>query len=417
MEIYDIAVIGGGASGLMAAAAAAYTCRNQNTHAKIVILEKNARVGKKILATGNGRCNLTNMSVKSDCYNGDAGFIEPILQRYSAKKIIRVFGAMGLVCRELDGGRVYPYNLQASCVLNILRRQLDFYKVETVCGFSVSQVVKSPSGFVISSPGGSVIARRVIFASGGMACPQSGSDGKCFNILKALGHSPTKLFPALVQVRTPPDRVKALKGVRSMAAVTLKLDGKPVKTAEGEVQFTENGLSGICVFELSRFVGELKNAGNMEICLDFTPEYTMENVFSMLKNECETMQNLPALQLTEGFLNKAVGSEIIKSVLKEPSKTAGALSETEIRRIAETVKSFSFPVTGTLSWDKAQVTAGGVPLSEVNADMSSKVCNGLYLCGELLNIDGCCGGFNLHWAWASALAAGESAAQGLICAQ
>ncbi len=413
MKTYDIAVIGGGASGLMAAVSAAAECRRLSKPASIAVLEKNARAGKKILMTGNGRCNLTNTGVNVKAYRGDTGLLKPVLNKYPAERVVDIFKSMGLLCRETDGGRVYPYNMQASSVLNILLRRMESYGVEMVCGFDVDGVKKSGDGFTVSSQDGSVAAKKLIFAFGGMACPQSGSDGKCFSVLKPLGHKTTKLFPSLVQVKTDLKLVRPLKGVRSLAEASFCAGGKRVKSEKGEVQFTESGLSGICVFDLARLAGEYGNETKPYISLDLMPEYTRDDIAAFLQKECYEMPELPAGRLADGFLNKALGTEVIKRAVSDVSAPAGKLTADGIRRAAGTVKGLDFPVDGTLSWDKAQVTAGGVPLREVNADMSSKACGGGYLCGELLNVDGICGGYNLHWAFASGDMAGRSAARGL----
>lgn len=411
MKIYDIAVIGGGASGLSAAIAAGAECKSLGRKANIIVLEKNARVGRKILMTGNGRCNLTNMGVNISAYSGDTGFLKPVLKKYPAGKIISLFEDMGLMCRETDGGRVYPYNMQASAVLNILLRRMEFYGIETLCGFDVTGVKKTRLGFTVLSKNGKIDARELIFSFGGMACPRSGSDGKCFAVLKALGHRTTALFPSLVQVKTDTKRVKPLKGVRSIAEASFIARGERIKAEEGEVQFTADGLSGICIFDIARLAGKYGKDAKPQISLDLMPEYTVHDIAEILEKERGEMPDLPALRLADGFLNKAVGAETVKYAVQNPSKNAGELKKEEIYHIAETIKNFTFPVCGTFSWDKAQVTAGGVPMREINADMSSKACGGIYLCGELLNIDGICGGYNLHWAWASGCIAGESAAR------
>lgn len=276
---YDIAVVGGGASGLAAAVSASLEFEKNNRQAKIVVLESNARVGKKLLATGNGRCNLTNRNVNLVHYHGDTEYLSGILENFSSQTVTEFFELLGLLCKGQDEGRVYPYSMQASTVLDILRIQLDHYHVEQNCGSPVTAVQKVPSGFVLTAGDQEVQAKRVIFASGGMAYPQLGANGSGYSILKSLGHSCTELFPTLVQLKTEPKRAKPLKGARSTASATLLVNGKPVQTVTGEVQFTENGLSGICIFELSRMVGEYSNEARLEVSLDMMPEYTVEQLF------------------------------------------------------------------------------------------------------------------------------------------
>lgn len=411
---FDLVVVGGGAAGLMAAIAAAEECEKRHRRLKIAVLEGNARVGKKLLATGNGRCNLTNTGVSCEHYHGDTLALKSVLDRYSPQKIIDTFQSFGLLCRERDEGRVYPYNLQASAVLDILRFQLERFNIETVCDFSVAGIQKKRDGFRISSSQSSVEAKRVVLATGGLAYPQLGANGSGFQIAKSFGHSTTKLFPALVQLKTDSKRAKPLKGARSAATATLLAGGKPMKTVSGEVQFTENGLSGICIFELSRLVGELGNSRKIEISLDLMPEYTTQQILSVIKQRSGMTDKLMALELLNGCLNKQVGPEVVKWALPRAPKYAHELNEREFMAVAAAVKNFIFPITGTLSWKDAQVTAGGVPLSELDESMQSRFCPGLYLAGELCNIDGDCGGFNLHWAWSSGMIAGQAAVQSLL---
>lgn len=410
MEQADIAVAGGGASGMMAALSAAREAGCAGRRPKIVLLEKNPRVGKKLLLTGNGRCNLTNRNAGPEHYHGDPG-ARALLTRFPPERIVARFRELGLLCRELDGGRVYPYSLQAASVLNILRRNLELADVRTVCGFNIEEIRKAPGGFVLSSPEGPVSARRVILAAGGRACPQTGSDGDGCSLARALGHTVTPLFPSLVQVRTDPARVRALRGVRCPARAAFRAGGRTLRSASGEVQFADGALSGICVFELSRCIGELGPGAQAELSLDLAPEYSGEEVRALLEEAGRSAGELTADRLAEGFLPKALGAELARYALGAASRSAGSLSGEELGRLAAAVKDFAFPVLGTLSWEHAQVTAGGVPLSELNEDLESKKAGGLFLCGELLDVDGDCGGFNLHWAWASGAAAGEAAAR------
>ena len=410
MRRTDLAIVGGGASGLAAAAAAAAGEKRLS----VAVLEKNPRVGKKLLLTGNGRCNLTNREAGVGLhYHGDAG-ARTVLDRFPPERVLELFQKAGLLCREMEGGRFYPYSLQASSVLNVLRRNLDFFGAQVLCGFEVKSIRKSDGGFVLSSPDGDIAARRVILAAGGAACPQSGSDGGGFVLAKAFGHTAGPIYPSLVQVKTDPARVRPLKGVRCPAAAAFCAGDRKIRTSRGEVQFTENALSGICVFELSRCFGELGAPTGAEIALDLFPEYSLERLTGLLRAAAESAENLSAPQLLEGFLPKALGIEISRYAFGGASLSARPLKAEDFKRLAAAARDFRFPVKETFSWDRAQVTAGGIPFSELTETLESKKCRGLYLCGELLDVDGDCGGFNLHWAWASGLTAGKAAADSLF---
>lgn len=405
MRQVDLAVVGGGASGLAAALAAA----KRNRKLSVAVLERNLRVGKKLLLTGNGRCNLTNRGAGDHShYHGDAG-ARAVLDRFPPERILEAFGRLGLLCRELDGGRIYPYSLQASSVLNVLRRNLDRSGVETLCGFGVASIRRQGDGFFLSSRENRLFARRVVLAAGGSACPQSGSDGGGLALAEALGHTAGPVYPSLVQVKTDAARVRPLKGVRCPAAASFRAGGRTVRTAAGEVQFTEGALSGICVFELSRCFGELREPKDAEIALDLFPGYPAGRLTGLFRAAAGG-EPLSAPQLLEGFLPKALGIELSRYALGAP---AGALRREDSARLAAAAKDFRFPVRETFSWDRAQVTAGGVPLTELTETLESKQCPGLYLCGELLDVDGDCGGYNLHWAWSSGLTAGNAAAESL----
>lgn len=409
MEPYDIAVIGGGASGLAAAVSAADRIAPGG---RAAILEKNPRVGKKLLATGNGRCNLTNRNADAAAYRGDSAFLTQILNRYPPRKILDCFSGMGLVCRELDGGRIYPYSLQASSVLNVLRRRLERSRVETLCGFSVQTIRAGSSGFTIfAQDGRAAAARRIILAAGGSACPQSGSCGDGCGLARSFGHSVTELSPALVPVKTDPALVKPLRGLRFPARAVLNTNGKALAESSGEVQFTENALSGICIFDLSRYVSRAKDSRKAEIVLDLIPEYPAERAAEYLIRTARRDRTLSCAELAGGIFGKALGTELARRAFA--GRVSGSAAESDPALLARTAKRLSFPVRGTFGWDRAQVTAGGVPLCEVDPDMQSRFQPGLFLCGELLDADGICGGYNLHWAWSTGFAAGAAAARSL----
>lgn len=407
-----IAVIGGGAAGLMAGIFAA----QENT--EVTVLEGGARIGRKLLATGNGRCNLSNEAICPESYHGDVQTFSGVLNTFPCKQVVQIFERFGLLCRTGEQGRIYPYNVQASAVLDTLRRELEHRRVSVACDFAAVKIEKTGDIFRITSKQGATVqAHKVILAAGGKASPKLGSDGSGFTLARQLGHHVTPLVPALVGVKTDAHRAKPLKGMRSYAAASLWINGRKVREETGEVQFTEYGLSGICIFQFSRHINmalqENPNA-SMTVSLDLMPEYSEEWLTKKIAGHAKQYPETELLQLLSGLVNKRVGEAIVRLVFDKPyPMRASQCRFSDAQTLAAHIKHFSFPVTGSAPWDTAQVTAGGVVGGEVNPQtMESKCCSGLYLAGEILNLDGDCGGFNLHWAWVSGILAGRSAAGG-----
>ncbi len=395
----NIAVIGGGASGITAAIAAA------RSGAGTVILEKEKRIGKKILATGNGRCNLTNMYACADRYHGeDAAFIAEAAEKYfNAGKTLGFFSELGLLCREEDDGKVYPYCGRASAVLDVLRFELERLGVSVLTDFNVKSVSKKSGVFtVIASDGRNVSADAVILAAGGKASPSLGSDGSGYAIAKALGHSVTALSPSLVQLKTSNTSVRSVKGLKINAALSIK--GTPY-TEAGELLFTDYGISGPPVFSIS----SRAKAGDV-IEADIMPEYGYQEAAELL--EAAKASYKPLDCWLTGILDRRIAMALMKECGIGPfSRDSASVSIRETRRMAAKIKAWEFPVTGTMPWANAQVTRGGVRTGEINPKtLESKKIGGLYICGELMDIDGDCGGFNLQWAWASGYTAGKNAA-------
>lgn len=383
----NVAVIGGGASGIIAAIFAA------KNGAAVTILEKNPRIGKKILATGNGRCNFTNVNACSEDYNSE--FAQYALEKFTPDDEIKFFEELGLLSRVEAEGRVYPLSGQATAVLDVLRMELSRISVKIITEFDVQKIEKKGDKFKIFSKNQNIEADKVIVATGGMASPKSGSDGAGYELLKAFGHKTTKLVPSLVQLKTE----KSVGGVRAYGKVTTQ-NGI---SETGEIQFNNYGISGIPVFGIAKYVKKGES-----VFLDLLPDYTEEEVFAMLKNRPkQTMETYLV-----GILNKVLGQFLLKECGISPlSKMSDTLCDHEIMQIAKKIKSWRFDVTGTMPWENAQVTSGGIELSEIDEKtMESKLIKGLYVTGELLDIDGPCGGYNLHWAWASGKLAGSEAA-------
>lgn len=392
-----IAVIGGGASGLIAAVFAAYTPDNE-----VTVYEGGERVGRKILATGNGRCNLTNVNAGIKNYHGgNADFIFEAKQKFWVQETMDFFESIGLVCKTEDKGRVYPYSDQASAVLDVLRFKLEELNVTVITGFEVSSVSKQDDKFKITAfNGGTAFADKIIVATGGKASPNLGSKGIGYDILKSFGHTVTPLSPSLVQIKTDTEIVKKLKGIKIKALVSMG-----DREEYDEVLFTEYGLSGPAVFYLSSVL-----TGNDTLSLDLMPEYTYEKLYDMICTRVYRLPNMTLENFFVGMLNKRVGQAMLKSQNIFPlSRPAVSLSDKEIKSLCTAIKKWTFKIEGTMSWNNAQVTKGGAVTDEFcPLTMESKLEKGLYAVGEVLDIDGDCGGYNLQWAWSSGYLAGIS---------
>lgn len=394
-----IAVIGGGASGLIAAIAAAEDSDNQ-----ITVYESGDRVGRKILATGNGRCNMTNIHADVENYHGkNPKFILGARNKFWVNETLEFFSDLGIEVNVEEDGKVYPYSNQASAVLDVLRFKIDeLDNIKIINSFEVKSVSKTKECFnIVSYDGRKEKADKIIVATGGKAAPNLGSKGVGYEILKSFGHKITSLSPSLVQIKTETDVVKKLKGVKLDAEVTLGDNSE-----FGEVLFTEYGLSGPAVFSLSSRLGD-----NKVISLDIMSKYSYEQLYERILQRIALRPKITLENFFVGMFNKRVGQALMKSVGIEPlSRYALTLNEKEISRICSAIKKWDFKVTGTMSWNNAQVTKGGAVTGEFNPNtMESKLVNGLFASGEVLDIDGDCGGYNLQWAWSSGYLAGVNA--------
>lgn len=392
----DIAIIGGGASGLFAAIAA------KNHNSSVTVYEKEKRVGRKILATGNGRCNMTNINAsEKDYHGGNVAFIRGAINRFWVEETLDFFEELGVLTKVEDGGKVYPYSDTASSVLDVLRRRTEQIGVKTVCDRGVRSIKKDKNKFLVDVGVSVEKYDRVIIATGGKAGSALGSDGSGYKLLKSFGHKLTEISPSLVQIKTETEFVRKLKGIKVNAKVTL---GKMSQV--GEVLFTDYGISGPPVFWLSSYLGNSE-----EITIDIMPEYDFNTVYEMLCARCTYHYNTPLEDFFCGMLNKRVGQALLKYTGAEPlSRLASTLSQKELKRITAAIKGLKLKIHGTASWNNAQVTKGGADISEFDPNtMASKKVMGLYACGEVLDIDGDCGGYNLQWAWSSGYLAGTAA--------
>lgn len=399
MQSNSVAVIGGGASGLFAGLSASMS------GADVTIYESCDRVGRKILATGNGRCNLTNLYADEKDYHGEnPSFIGGVKNQFWVDETLAFFEDIGLVYKSEEEGKVYPYSDTATSVLDVLRAAVEKENITVVNNTEIKELIKKKDGFmVISFSGERFFHNKVIVAAGGKAAPALGSKGSGYDILQKFGHSKTELSPSLVQLCCEGDVPKKLKGIKVLA--TLSVENKSQK---GEILFADYGISGPPVFFLSAYIKKGTTA-----YIDLMDEYTEEEIISMLYTRICKNPSVTLDRFFVGILNKRVGEVFLKSIGIAPlSRTADSLLEEEITKIASSIKKWKFKITGTMSWNNAQVTRGGIKTNEFCPEtLESEKIKGLYACGEILDIDGDCGGYNLQWAWASGYVAGKSAAQ------
>lgn len=417
---YDIAIIGGGAAGLAAAVCCAKKTAKKK-EIKIAVLEKENKVGRKLLATGNGKCNITNENMSSKYYNQSGSIlVESVLARYSPQKLISFLGSLGLVCKADTAGRVYPLCGQASAVLDILRINLQALGVEELCGVEIKSITKDKGGYRLLSKDTVIYAESVILAAGGKAQPNLGSDGASYSFAKMLSLECTPTFPSLVPVKCENKYFSVMKGVRTGAEVSLVADGVTVHSESGELQLNESNLSGICIFQLSRLVNEFLTLHSINgvkyqsvsIAVDFMPDFSLDEVEKMLFRRRKQLEALNTEDFLTGILNKKIGLYLVKRLdIFSPTRKANTLSDDEIFKLAETIKHCEFLPDGMSGFNTAQVTAGGISVKEVDKNMECLKHKNLFIAGEALDVDGMCGGYNLHWAFSSGIIAGNAAAE------
>ena len=402
----EIAVIGGGASGMMAAITA------RKSGKEVVILERKDRILKKVLITGNGRCNITNVNADISNYFGkNISSVENILNSFNPQDTMDFFNGLGIVCNEENRGKVYPLSGQASSVVDALRFEAERLGIKIETEFYVRKIEKDGFKFKIYSEDRKKIeAGRVILAAGGQSYPELGSNGSGFELAKELGHSVTRLSPSIVQLKTEKHQVKGLQGIKTDVAVTAYGDNKKICTYDGELLFTDYGISGNVVFNIS-FVMPLYK--NVEFEIDFMEKFDYNELYEILKERKKMMSHLTMENYFNGMINKKLGQFLSKvSGIEKLSKPVKDLNDSEIRKLCTVLKKYRIKILDTTGFKNAQVTAGGVLLNEVNTEtLESKIVKGLYFSGEVLDVYGECGGFNLQWAWASGYIAGKNAAK------
>ena len=394
-----ICIIGGGASGMAAALAA-----SENPNVQVILLERQARVGRKLLATGNGRCNLTNVYAKERGYHGqEASFAQYALTVFDPEMTLSWFEKLGLYTVTEASGKVYPYSDQANSVVDMLRLNLERPNITVRTAFEVEKIKHDGTQFTVSSREESIVCDKLIVACGGLAGGKLGGSMSGYKLLAKLGHKSTKLRPALVQIKSDWGGLSGLKGVRAQCYARIFHNEQLFAQSSGELQFTEYGLSGPVIFDISRDV--CAQPGRWICKLDFLPDWNEKQLETELQRRRTT--NLPAQELLTGILHNRLGRVLAHSAGVNLNQGCRELSDSDIQAVCAAVKGFEVRLTEPMGMDNAQVTAGGVLTSQFDPEtMESRLVPGLYACGEVLDIDGDCGGYNLQWAWSSGRLAG-----------
>lgn len=394
-----IAIIGGGASGLACAFSIMSLSKAKGIKTEVDVIEKNDRVGKKLLSTGNGRCNLTNLFVDKNCYPYTYQFAEYALNRFPSESNIDFFSSLGLYCIPDNEGRVYPMSNQASAVLDALRFSCEEAGVNFICGSECKSVRKSGDGFLLN---GDRYYDKVVFACGAKAGVK---DYQSYDLLSSLGHSITKTVPSLVKLVSSDKALKPLKGIRAAASISLYNGKVLLKEETGELQFGDNTVSGIAAMQLSVFASRhfMKSKTPLRLSVDFVPGMSFDKLLNAVENTVRLHPEFIAENLLTGFMSKKVGMMLLKRAEIGLHDKLSALHIRQLKGLCTLCKKCDFEITGTMDFSSAQVTAGGVNTKEFDPKtMQSKRHKGLYCIGEMLDVDGLCGGYNLQWAWSSA---------------
>lgn len=407
---HSLIIVGGGAAGLTSALIA------KDFGIDVAILEGTDRIGKKILTTGNGRCNISNENINKNRYHSEnPNFFEHTLNSFTLKDTIDFFAYLGIPLVTLDGGKIFPMSLQASSVLDILRFALDEKNIPLYVNTKAKEIVKQKNGFKIYCTNDNTYeCEKLIIATGGKSAPKTGSDGSGYTLAKQLGHSIVSQVPALVQLKLNYNRLKALSGVKFDGYAEIFINDKPLQKEFGEILFTDYGISGPPILQLSRAASYgLSKNNKVSLKIDMLPNITSENLKEFLENHWSVFGSRSVHDSFIGIINKKMIPIILKEAkIEDIHKPCWDLNWKEKNAIYTLLKQWEFEVSGNNSFSNAQVTAGGVNTKEVNPKtLESNIVPGLFFAGEILDVDGDCGGFNLQWAWSSGAIAGKSASK------
>ena len=404
-----LSVIGGGASGMAAAIEAARCIKSTDAEIKVEIYERLPKVGKKILATGNGRCNILNIKTDMDKYSGDKAFISGIFSQYDVESNIEFFKSIGLYLKEDADGRLYPMSNQASSVLDALRFETEHLGIEIHADTKIERLTQTKNGYLLND---SYVSDAVIIAGGGKSAKVQGSDGSCFDLLSSLGIKVKPTFPALTGIVLK-KKNKFLKGTRAHGEILVVENGRVIAASSGELQYTDYGISGIPAMEVSRAVSAhftLHKKGRIILSVNSLPDFSQEEIYSFLTERKKNNPDLKCEDLLSGLMPKKLGVSKLAAATIGADTLLSSLTKNKIALLTEIINSEIFEVSGVLGFDHSQVTAGGADTGCFDKNtLESKTRKGLFACGELLDVDAGCGGYNLAWAWSSGRCAGANA--------
>ncbi len=409
MNTKRVIIVGGGASGLVAAICAA------RGGGEVTIIEQKDKLGKKILSTGNGRCNLTNEYMDLKCFRGDdTSIVSSVLEQFGYKDTLSFFEELGVILKNRQG-YIYPISDQASTILDVLCYEIKRLRVNVVLEETVETIRKESNEFLIITNRSSYACDAVILATGGKAASVLGSDGSGYRLAKSFGHTISNVVPALVQLVGKGNYFKQVSGVRTNASVNLFVDEECVATDTGELQLTNYGISGIPVFQVSRYAAKaLHEKKSVFAEIDFLPTMCEEELKNFISDRKKQHGERLAAEFFIGMLHNKLATMLLKEAYIPAHISANEIREDKWNKLLELIKHFNIEIVDTNSFKQAQICAGGVHTDEIDGDtMESIYEKNLYLTGELLDVDGICGGYNLQWAWATGYIAGKNAAKGM----
>lgn len=399
---YDLLIIGAGAAGMMAAITAT------RANKKVCILEKLDKAGKKLLATGNGKCNFTNDDMRTDCFGGDSAFVSQVLEQFSLQDCLDFFYSIGIYPKNKNG-YYYPNSEQASSVVTAFVEELERQKVHISYETLIQDIVSMQNEVVVDTNKGRFSGKKLIIATGLLAAPKLGSDGSLFDIVKSLGHRFSPILPALCGYYCKGINFKKVAGVRATGKVTAYVAGKKMSEDIGEIQFTDYGLSGIPVFQISRFLSKgLYNKQETKIVINLFPELDKAQLLEELNHRKCIKKEQIAYSLLNGMINQKLIDIILEKSGVDREIIIASLTEDTLSRIADALQNISVSVNKYRDYEFAQVCTGGIPVSDINwSTLESKLAPNVHFAGEILDVDGVCGGYNLHFAWATGYIAGK----------